>query len=50
VLTFDGIETGDHAARANDVRVPVREITESFDAVADSECGVEAILGSGANT
>ena len=43
------IEAGHHPARADDVRFdrrPVREIAGRFDAVADSERGVEAILGS----
>ena len=51
-LAFDGIEAGNHAARADDVRLdrrPVREVGGRFDSVADSECGVEAILGSRAD-
>ena len=48
-LAFDGIEAGYHAARTDEVRLdrrPVREVGGGFDALADSECGVEAILGS----
>ena len=44
------MEAGHHAARADDVRLdrrPVCKIGGGFDAVTDSERGVEVILGSG---